>query len=436
MKKELISLLLLSTGLLLYTCTKDDSVKDSAEDIKHEILTDSQVEFWDNQESLELGSDEIMLPNGLSLEEYLIEMDPDFYNEWDKKSISTTDELGPQDSKNLLIARLTMMSVFFTTRSNFVYEGTDMGDPPQNGLAYALGSRNYTERMKPRYGKCSEEVYGLDCSGLIWNMFLGAGVDIGITTRAEHQRQPDRLQTAIKKAFPELKKIKVEDLGKIETSEVESGDIIYWIDDEGEACHIGMMLKTSTGTLALAQSNGSGYIKCEDNYGPRRGPRFMNLNAAIQPPPLGFDDNYSVVRINAEISGKWDVVIRCQNETYDFLTVSLDFPTTNSTSFNISKEAVYQGDNIHYNLEFLFEYDNVTNILSCNFGTSAAAFPNFYRWDSFSVKLERDNTGYFPVTLGQNENAGCLYDVKLVNKEVTSVKGALLSGMKQFLNSK
>ena len=35
------------------------------EDIMNEVLTDSQVEFWDNQESVELGSDEIILPNGL-----------------------------------------------------------------------------------------------------------------------------------------------------------------------------------------------------------------------------------------------------------------------------------------------------------------------------------------------------------------------------------
>ena len=40
-------------------------------------------------------------------------MDPDFYNEWDKKSISKTDELGPQDSKNLLLARLKHDGNFF-----------------------------------------------------------------------------------------------------------------------------------------------------------------------------------------------------------------------------------------------------------------------------------------------------------------------------------
>jgi hypothetical protein len=305
-----------------------------------------------------------------------------------------------------------------------------MGDPAQNGLAYSSGSRNYTIRQKPSYGSCKDEVYGLDCSGLIYNLFLAAGIEIGMGTRAEHQRQPARLQKAIRTAYPELKKVKVEDLGKIETSLFESGDIIYWLDSKGIAFHIGMILRNNTGGLSVAQSNGSAFTDCESNYGSRRGPRFVNINSALLPPPYGFDDNYGIVRINAEISGKWDLVIRCQGADFTFLTVGLDFPTKNTNSFELHQAAVYQSDMVTYDLDFSFKYDNVSNILSCTFSTNADAYPDFYRFDSFSVKLERDDTGYFPAILGEHRNSGCAYDVKLINKEVSPVKSALMSGMR------
>ncbi|HLO58637.1 MAG TPA: NlpC/P60 family protein [Bacteroidales bacterium] len=415
--------------LLCNTCSKDD--KPSLEElIAIEALDEDQAAFWDNQPSVNLTTSEVILPNGLSLDDYLLQMAPDFYYDWNKKSTEATNELGPQDSKNLLIAKLSQIAIYLTTRSNFVYTGSNESQPDQNGLAYSFGSRDHTVRKKPPFGDCTYEIYGLDCSGMIYQLFLQSGVTSGLYSSAEIQRQPATLQKAIKTAFPELKKIKVEDLGKIETSKVESGDIIYWLDSKGVAFHIGMILKNSTGNLLVAQSNGRASVDCEDNYGPNRGPRFVNVNSAVLPPKTGFGSDYRIVRINAEISGKWDLVIRCQNASYDFLTVNLEFPTKNSNNFQLSKTAVYPGDGVSYDLDFSFTYDNVTNILTCMFSTNASVYPDFYRFDSFSVKLERDDTGYFAATLGDHYNSGCAYDVRLINKEVSSVKSALLSGMR------
>jgi hypothetical protein len=427
--KKLILFALSGIFLLIITCVKEEDEPSQEELLAIEALDESQAEFWDNQISIDLTSPEVILPNGLSLDEYLLLMDPAFYYEWNKKSTEADNELGPQDSKNLLIAKLSQVAIFLTTRSNFVYTGNNESQPDQNGLAYSFGSRDYTIRQKPPFGDCTYEVYGLDCSGMVYQLFRQSGVTQGLYSSADVQRNPATIEKAIKTAYPDLKKIKVEDLGKIETSKMESGDIIYWLQKDGKAFHIGMLLKNSSGSLMVAQSNGRASADCEENYGMQRGPRFVNVNSAILPPKTGFGSDYGIVRINAEISGKWDLIIRCQGATFDFLTVNLEFPTKNTNNFEIAKTAIYQGDNVNYNLDFAFVYDNVTNTLNCTFGTTAAVYPNFYRFDSFSIKLERDDTGFFPAVLGDNNNSGCPYDVRLINKEVSSVKKALLSGI-------
>ena len=77
--------LILFSGI---TCKKDKEVENPervVEEVKVEALTPEQNAFWESQETIQLNSSDIVLPNGVNLNEYLLEMDPDFYNEWNNK---------------------------------------------------------------------------------------------------------------------------------------------------------------------------------------------------------------------------------------------------------------------------------------------------------------------------------------------------------------
>jgi cell wall-associated NlpC family hydrolase len=423
--------LILFSGI---TCKKDTDNDDQArvvDEVKIEALTPEQNAFWESQENFQLNSGDIILPNGFNIDEYLLEMDPDFYNDWnDKKSVNTTYDLGPQDSKNLLIAKMTKVALFLTNRNNFIFDKEGDNKPAQNGLSYSYGSRIYHLRQLPPAGKCSDEVYGLDCSGFVYQVFLKAGIYLDLPTYADLQRQPKTIEDAIKAGYPEMTKIKVEDLGKLPTSKFESGDIIYWKNENGEAYHIGIVLKDGTGKLGIAQSNGVSNGTCENNYGINRGPRFCNIKKAILPvSENGFGDNYGIVRINADISGSWKLYLRCIGTTTDAITFDLAFPTSETNTFTINGTGIdYDGS--PFDCTGSLQYDNSTNTLSGTLYITKPSVSEFYRYDSFSIKLDRDQTDYFSFTLGESQNAGCIVEGRLVNQETMPVKKSLMSGFK------
>ncbi len=325
---------------------------------------------------------------------------------------------------------MTKVALFLTNRNNFKFDKEGDNKPAQNGLAYSFGSRIYHLRQLPPAGQCTDEVFGLDCSGFVYQVLLKAGIYLDLPTYADLQRQPKTIEDAIKAGYPEMTKIKVEDLGKLSSSKFECGDIIYWKNSNGVAYHIGIVLKDASGNLAIAQSNGVSSGSCENNYGLSRGPRFSNINKAILPASEnGFGDNYGIVRVNADISGNWNMTLKCQGSNFTWLVLNLDFPTNDNTEFSLSQSAIYEGNGVNYDVKFDFSYDKETNILSCTFKTTAASMPSFYRYDSFSVKLERDDTGYFQATLGDNVEAGCPIDVRLENQENMPVKKSLLTGI-------
>jgi cell wall-associated NlpC family hydrolase len=297
-KQLLILVTFTVVGLMLNTCKKDDELS-FAEGIQEEILSDEEIAYCDNLESVEITTDEILLPNGYTVKEFLQMMDPEFSNEWNKKGILDNNNLGQLNLKNTLLGKMATVAAFLTTDENFIYPREGDFKPAQNGLAYSFGQRDYKARKVPPYGACMEEVYGLDCSGFIHQLFKQSGVTEGLDGTAEQIRQPSRLTRYIKKALPGLDKLKVEDLGKKPLSSFLTGDIIYWLKPDGTARHIGMVVTGNANELLITQSNGSGESDCEGNFGQGRGPRNWNLRDAINPRGLG--TNYGIVRIGVEV---------------------------------------------------------------------------------------------------------------------------------------
>src|SRR5690606_4897471 len=109
-------------------------------------------------------------------------------DKWMSTETEAYNDLGPQDARNLMIARLTVVALNLTDRSKHQYPDEGKGKPAQNGLAYSWGGKDHLKRQVPpgEGTVCQEAVYGLDCSGFIYQLFAQAGVPI-VTGPADRQ---------------------------------------------------------------------------------------------------------------------------------------------------------------------------------------------------------------------------------------------------------
>lgn len=423
MKKAFLLIIIAVTLLFAASCKKSHKEPEIPEDY-YKDLSPEGVVFWDAQESVILQEHNIILPNGSRLDDFLKETGNNDVKTMANETNATDQALGPQKAKNQLIGNLTKAALFFTNRDNFNPKDEGANKPAQHGLAYSWGQRNYQIRQVPpgQGNKCPAAVFGLDCSGLLYNLFDQSGIKIS-SGNADSQRNVKDLEAAIKKAYPNLTKIKVEDLGKIAEASMETGDMIYWIEGS-TAHHIGMVLNDDKGKKSIAQSNGSETDDCASNYSLKRGPRFSAIAKAILPKPKksgeagGYGDNYSVIRINTELSGKWTFSIRCAGSATALFNLNLDFPVTTANTFTATTTAKdYDGSTNTFN--FTFSYDNVKNELVCTYTMTDNQIVGFERKDSFTVDLDKgDDTGFIPAANQYIRNgSGCGEEVRLVNTE-------------------
>ncbi len=423
----------LNLGLLIILCLFNSCKKGvpDAELSDPEALSSEDAQILDQKKEVDnLDLNSIVLPNEMNVHDFLAEVDPGFLSNWlsnpgglfsEKKirniSHNSYSILGPQDARNLLIAQLMVISRGLVNRGNFQFPSEGSKAPAQDGLAYSWGGKDHTLRRSPKNSGsfCTEMIYGLDCSGFIYQVFKYAGVSIEAGP-ANHQRNPSVLLKAIQASIPEFKKIKVEDLGNLNVVDFEAGDIIYWLRN-GVAQHIGIVLKKVDGSLAVFQSNGvpgSNEEDCAKNLSTNRGPRILELN---DPFWFGTLKEYGVTRISAELSGSWELFLRCQGEYSDAIALNLNFETSDNNTFEVD------GNGIDYDGGYLlcsgaFNYNSETNELQGTLLITRPDNPNYYRNDSFQVKLSRDETEYFPLFLEDAYNTdGCPVEARLLNKE-------------------
>jgi hypothetical protein len=97
----------------------------------------------------------------------------------------------------------------------------------------------------------------------------------------------------------------------------------------------------------------------------------------------------------------------------------IQFPVTTNSTFQVLQDfADYNGAPLSGTFDF--SYDKVENQLSCEFGISSPnCVENPFRVERFTVRLDRDDTGYVGTTeILRTYCAGCIAEVRLVNQEV------------------
>src|SRR5690606_1644977 len=123
-----------------------------------DTLSQEQIEFLDELESPPIDFDQIVLPNGMTLDEF-----NEVYLPNGRTTRSNVEKSGPQLSKNLIISDMLGEAIRLMTRSRFVKSADPSSKyrPAQpNGLAYGFNLKDYENRGNP-LGLCYEEIFGL-----------------------------------------------------------------------------------------------------------------------------------------------------------------------------------------------------------------------------------------------------------------------------------
>lgn len=296
MKRQ--SFIFLLVLIAIASCRKDDPQPEEsrADESPLEIL--AAMDNLPDAGDVEPG--EIILPNGMNLESYLEETDSLFAETW-LRSGDAYEGMTSSQALTHMIARLSAAAWNLCNRSLYQYGEEGPGKPKQNGLAYSWGSKNHAIRQKPPGlgAKCDHAIYGLDCSGFMYQIFQVAAIDIP-TGRANEQRKPETLNKALEEASPALKGVTFKDLGLLEdVQELRIGDIVYWKESDGSVSHIGIVLVNQLGNKLVFQSLGrnSGEAgQCEKNLGLLRGPRGVYFD---DPGGKSLYNNCYVVRAEA-----------------------------------------------------------------------------------------------------------------------------------------
>ena len=375
--------------------------------LSKEIMTriDSIPDSW-------LPRDEVILPNGINLRDYL-EMrgiapdNPELQSlepsseELDLRSTRTATAStlppaeGPQQKKNDIIAKMLVEAeslacgrraepdtcTDWDTEAEGDSDGNTLADrPAQRGLTYIFGGKDHTVRTLPVDG-CPERTYGLDCSGLVYQIATRAGISLPVGTSATQSnpaswRLPSQWQLEMK---------------LVTDGAIESGDILGW------SGHIGI---AETGGAIVNVISATGRPgECSANINPPRGPRSLPLSE--------FGPPTAILRLVTTLSGTFDMPIRCAGQPTDAAVLRFEINNDKGGPFQATGTGTdYDGTPLCFTLAG--DYDQASNEVS-----ALLSLCDQSRKDSFSVRLLTDDTGYFPLRKVV-DNGGCAGEARLI----------------------
>lgn len=291
----LFSIAMLSLMLVIQGCKKDknddvgnepdaellDPVDDELNAFLASIPSDTSINTLD-----------LIFDDGSSIIDFIQQNDPDFLNE--HNVFKTSQTLTPEQQKKLLIGRMSLVARSFVIRKN--WENISGSNQP-NGLAYNWGSKNHKVAQKPAEykgnpNKCQEKLFGLDCSGMIYQMALNAGINLAQGgASAEFERDTANWNNKFRQStkFKDLKAnlykhtgVPSTDPSYIDINGLKEGDLIFKTNN-GKAVHVGMVLRVDLNapkSLSIYQSNGKPDMGCDLNKSDKCGPRIISLSSA------------------------------------------------------------------------------------------------------------------------------------------------------------
>jgi hypothetical protein len=303
MTRNKIHLIVLAATLITLSCKKDDNTLPNTSDLG---LPEKAVNQLDTVPGNSLDLKNFKTSDGHGIKSILELYDPTFLNSIGGRSAVVQSELTGEEQKDLLVSKLIGSAYYFTSRMFFTYPNEGPSNPAQNGLAYVFGSRSINQRTRST-GSCTENLHGLDCSGLIYNLFRMSGVSLTLPTSVQTFSNVSYLNNALSNSV--YKDLKVESK-TLPIDSLLTGDIVLWFKSDGN--HMGIIGFDWNNSKMIFQSNGSANNRCAENYGSKRGPRCLPFSSRYwdSEDSWFFGETYSVLRIKApedtfDLRGKW-----------------------------------------------------------------------------------------------------------------------------------
>jgi len=377
----------------------------------------------DSQPESSLPENEVMLPNGESLQAYAVargisadvpQLDT-AVKASTKAEVALPPAAGPQQKKNDVITKLLKQARLFacgrlpTNRCTTWDYKSDASNPntmpAQTGLTYIYGGRTPSVRTLPLDG-CKEKTYGMDCSGMVSNIFAAVGITAPVGSDA--QAKPDNWK------FPDDWQLKFR---LVNDGTIQSGDLVAWKGHIGIAESAG----TTVSANVISSTGKPGLTQCAKNIVPERGPRSLSIAKLQLGKPL------FVLRLVTTLTGSWNAFIRCTSQNTDAAQIAFAIDNDQGGPFKAN------GTGTDYNgalLSFILSgtYDQLSNVLAADL-----SFTDGTRRDSFVEELRQDDTGYFPLTK-VIDNGGCPVSARLVRQTTTAPVAKALGAPKESVD--
>jgi|GEM_PF-5004582 hypothetical protein len=263
----------------------------------------------------------ILFDDSTSMQAFLLQYDSSFYNSYPLRPAGGIT-LSLDQKRRLLISEMVYMGFYLTIRK--VYPA-DQNGPYQYGLAYSWGSKQYMTRQLPAPVCNSEKIYGLDCSGMMYQIAVAPGLAFPSNPQnycnAQYLKDTANWDKAIN-GSQKFTGLKMSDLGyNLPLSQICAGDIIVWFKNNSDtAKHIGIACTNgSSGALLVLNSSG-GSKTCATNMDPLHGPVIKVFTTMLSSQHY---NNYKVLRVinpSPDPDGNW--LVTCTIEYCDSATVS------------------------------------------------------------------------------------------------------------------
>lgn len=175
-------------------------------------------------------------------------------------------------------------ALYLTDNDNFDYYGED-------GLAYVWGGKDHSKKIKPvKYrgetNDCQEELFGLDCSGFIYQIFSMSGFKFFSDNKTNPSSfadsrffsNPEKWEAPSKVYCDGYECLKIERIDEPALDNIESGDILFFYNSKNKTTHIGICLEIEK-QIIFFDSGGNPSKDCKEviRKGPRRSVLSKNL---------------------------------------------------------------------------------------------------------------------------------------------------------------
>ena len=269
--------LLLSMGLLLFSCGPQENPQEKTEQLSLEELEILEQAGVDNESKYE----DAVFADGTNMSEWAKIYNP--HSTGAHSETKSTEAPTTREKKKLFVDNMTEAGHGLTNRQYWSLMVSQI-----NGLAYVFGSKSTDEILIHPESECSAGLYGLDCSGMIKVMaaksflYLSGEGTVHFANVSEWNNAFNRSEL--------YKGLKMTNLGQINVSDFQAGDIIV---KAGK--HIGMVFDNGKGILKIYNSLGSPKYTCSKNSDFKHGPLITN-NISNWITDV-FNTGYNVLRI-------------------------------------------------------------------------------------------------------------------------------------------